>query len=211
MANNVLLLFIVNSILNYVHVHANTVTKARNTWTFIISDYKIIGLELLLTTIKICRPETGKCISAITSCIIMCLSRKSGIREGNKDGEYWEWSGPATPFDLHLSLHHYLWDWDPSTMEYLTHWPKKELNGVAGLLHSFSPHQTGHNIYEIKKALDQPLLNIGVKRLTMELNTGDITVVYYQWKEDAGGNLDGMWRGSSVEFFPPFHRFFHLY
>jgi hypothetical protein len=26
-----------------------------------------------------------------------------------------------------------------------------------------------------------------------------------------GGNLDGMRRGSSVEFFPPFHRFFHLY
>jgi hypothetical protein len=56
---------------------------------------------------------------------------------------------------------------------------------------------------KLKKALDQPLLNIGVKRLTMELNTGDITVVYYQWKEDAGGNLDGMWRGSSVEFFLP--------
>jgi hypothetical protein len=46
---------------------------------------------------------------------------------------------------------------------------------------------------------------------TMILNTGDIAIVYDQWKEDAGGNLDGMWRGSSVEFFPPFHRFFHLY
>lgn len=96
MANNVLLLFIVNSILNYVHVHANTVTKARNTWTFIISDYKIIGLELLLTTIKICRPETGKCISAITSCIIMCLSRKSGIREGTQG---WRVLGMERPCD----------------------------------------------------------------------------------------------------------------
>jgi hypothetical protein len=52
---------------------------------------------------------------------------------------------------------------------------------------------------------------MGAKRLTMELNTGDIAIVYDQWKEDAGGNLDGMWRGSSVEFFLPFHRFFHLY
>jgi hypothetical protein len=53
------------------------------------------------------------------------------------------------------------------------------------------------------------------KRLTMELNTGDIAIkkdlVYNQWKEDAGGNLDGIWRGSSVEFFPPFNRFFHPY
>ncbi len=64
---------------------------------------------------------------------------------------------------------------------------------------------------KLKKALEQSLLNIGAKRLTMELNTGDIAVVYYQWKEDAGGNLDGIWRGGSVEFFPPFHRFFHLY
>jgi len=46
---------------------------------------------------------------------------------------------------------------------------------------------------------------------TMILNTGDIAIVYDQWKEDAGGNLDGMQRGGSVEFFPPFHRFFHLY
>jgi hypothetical protein len=38
---------------------------------------------------------------------------------------------------------------------------------------------------------------------TMELNTGDIAIIYDQWKEDAGGNLDGMWRGSSVEFFLP--------
>ena len=64
---------------------------------------------------------------------------------------------------------------------------------------------------ETKKTLDQPLLKIGAKRLTMELNTGDIAIVYDQWKEDAGGNLDGMWRRSSVESFPPFHRFFHLY
>ncbi len=46
---------------------------------------------------------------------------------------------------------------------------------------------------------------------TMILNTGYIAIVYDQWKEDSGGNLDGMWRGSSVEFFPPFHHFFHLY
>jgi hypothetical protein len=49
----------------------------------------------------------------------------------------------------------------------------------------------------------------------MELNTGDIAIkkdlVYDQWKEDAGGNLDGIWGESSVEFFPPFHRLFHLY
>ena len=63
---------------------------------------------------------------------------------------------------------------------------------------------------EIEKTPEQPLLKIGAKRLTMELNTGDIAIVYDQWKEDAGGNLDGMWRGSSVEFFPPFHRLFHL-
>jgi hypothetical protein len=27
--------------------------------------------------------------------------------KGHNDGEYWEWSGPATPFNLHLSLHYY--------------------------------------------------------------------------------------------------------
>jgi hypothetical protein len=64
---------------------------------------------------------------------------------------------------------------------------------------------------ETKNTLDQPLLKIEAKRLTMELNTGDTAIFYDQWKEDAGVNLDGMWRGSSVEFFPPFHRFFHLY
>ncbi len=149
MANNVLLLFIVNSIFNYVHVHANTVTKARNTWTLFISDYKIIGLELLLTTIKTCRPETGKCISVITSCIIICLSRKSGTREGTQG---WRTLGMERPCDsiqspsISSSLPMELRFPHDGIHYYLTHWPKRELNGVAGLLHSFCPHHPGCNL-----------------------------------------------------------------
>jgi hypothetical protein len=58
----------------------------------------------------------------------------------------------------------------------LKHRPRKELNGVAGLLHSSCPHHPGRLLIELKRALDQPWFKMEAIRLTMELNTGELAI-----------------------------------
>jgi hypothetical protein len=76
----------------------------------------------------------------------MCLPRKIGSENEPRDEEQWEWSGPATPFNLHPSLLTMLTikrEFLDGIHHYLELGVKGRSSGAAGLFHSSCPHSLG--------------------------------------------------------------------